>query len=207
MKHSNPEVDAYIENAADFAQPILRKIRRLVHKGCPEVRETIKWSSPHFDYQGIMMGMASFKAHINLGFWKGAEMSDPESLFAGAMGKTCVTAIKISKISELPSDKILLAYVKEAAKLNAAKLDAPKKKAGKKKVARKQAVPSDLGAALKKNRKAHATFEGFSNSHQNEYIEWLSESKQEATRNKRLAQAIEWMAEGKPRNWKYMKKW
>ena len=63
--------------------------------------------------------------------------------------------------------------------------------------------PPDLAAALKKNAQARATFDGFSPSHKKEYIEWIVEAKRDETRQRRLSQAIEMLAEGKTRNWKY----
>ncbi len=70
MASKDPRIDAYIAKSADFAQPILKHLRKVVHAGCPKVEETLKWSMPHFDYKGVMCGMAAFKAHCVFGFWK-----------------------------------------------------------------------------------------------------------------------------------------
>ncbi len=205
MKTTSPQVDAYIARSAEFARPILERIRKVFHKGCPELEETIKWGVPHFDYKGIMGGMAAFKQHVSFGFWKGELMSDPQGLFK-ADPKQSMCAVKASKPADLPPEKVLVAYVKQAAKLN----DEGKKVSrmtgkGTRKDAKDIKPPADLLAALKKNKKALAAFEGFNYSNRKDYVEWITEAKQEATRQKRLATAIEWMAAGKPRNWKYMK--
>jgi uncharacterized protein YdeI (YjbR/CyaY-like superfamily) len=204
MKNASPQVDAYIEESADFAKPVLVKLRKLVHKGCPVAEETIKWGNPYFVHKGMLAGMAAFKAHVGFSFWKGKLLSDPHGLFDG-VGNTGMTAIKATDVSELPPDKVMLQYIREAVELNDA--DGKPKETKPKKKAAKLKVPDYFIAALKKNKKARATFESFSQSHRNEYVEWIVEAKQEATRTKRLGTAIEWMAEGKPRNWKYMKSW
>jgi uncharacterized protein YdeI (YjbR/CyaY-like superfamily) len=204
MSNRLPEVDAYIAQAAPFARPILERLRALFHKACPLVQETIKWSFPHFEYHGVLGSMAAFKQHVSFGFWKGKLISDSQGLFRG-IGKTTMNALRLETLADLPSDKVLLAYIKEAARLNeeGVRLPPAKKKATKKKPL---AVPDYFLAALRKNQKALATFESFSPSHKREYVEWITEAKQEATREKRLATAIEWLSEGKPRNWKYMRK-
>ena len=205
MKNTSPKVDAYIEKSGDFAKPILTKLRKLVHRGCPGVEENIKWGAPHFEHDGILVGMAAFKKHVVFNFWKGKMLSDPLSLFEG-VGTTSMAAIKAADVSELPPDKAMLQYIREAVKLNQAD-GKPREPKSRKKAAKKFKVPDYLTAALKKNKKARATFEGFSPSNRNDYVEWVVDAKQEATRAKRLSTAIEWMAEGKPRNWKYMKNW
>ena len=202
MKNTSPEVDRYIEKAAPFAQPILKRIRSAFHKANADVTETIKWGFPHFEYKGVLGSMAAFKAHVSWGFWKGRLMSDPLGILP-AVGETSMSAQKVTGLADLPSEKDIIAYVQEAVRLNeeGAKLDrGPRKARGE------LAIPDDFASALKKNAAAKKTFDGFSASHRREYIEWITEAKQEATRQKRLAQAIEWMAEGKARNWKYARK-
>ncbi len=192
-------VDAYIAKSADFAKPILTHLREVVHETCPDVEETMKWSFPHFMYEGMLCSMASFKEHCAFGFWKGSLIvDDGNGKSAEAMGQLG----RITKLSDLPPNRVLARYIKKAMALNesGAKVT-PKPKHPKKALA----VPDYLTAALKKNKKALATFEGFSPSHRREYIEWITEAKGEDTRQRRLEQAIEWMAEGKPRNWKYMR--
>ncbi|HEY6066297.1 MAG TPA: YdeI/OmpD-associated family protein [Thermoanaerobaculia bacterium] len=196
MGKKDPRIDAYIAKSADFAKPILKHLREIVHKGCPGVEETVKWSMPHFDYRGApLAGMASFKAHCAFGFWKGSLIVPGSSDAMGQFGR-------ITSLSDLPSDKVLTGYVQKAAKLNEDNVKVPRPvKHPKKEIP----MPPDLAAALKKNAKARATYEGFTPSHKREYLQWITEAKAEETRQKRLGNAIEWMAEGKPRNWKYMK--
>ena len=201
MANRNPEVDAYIDKSAAFAQPILEKIRMLFHAACPQIQEVMKWSFPHFEYKGLVGSMAAFKQHCSFGFWKGKLLKDPHRLFNG-VGDTSMGGMKVSSLTDLPSDKILLAYIKEAVALNEDGVKAP---IAKKKPKKALVVPDYFLAALRKNKEALAVFEAFSPSHQREYVEWVTEAKQEATRAKRLAQAIDWMAQGKSRNWKYEK--
>ena len=200
MAKTDPRIDAYIGKSADFAQPILRHIREVVHQGCPEVEETMKWSFPHFDYKGIMISMAAFKGHCSLNFWKGQEVLGSAAQ-EGGMGQFG----RLTSVKDLPSRKVLLGYVKKAVALNDAGVRPAwaAERAEKRKAAEVE-VPEALAAALKKNEKAAATFEAFSPSHRREYVEWITEAKREETRTKRVAQAVEWLAEGKPRNWKYL---
>ena len=200
MAHESPEVDAYIDEAAEFARPILRKVRKLFHKACPQIQETIKWGFPHFEHLGIVGSMAAFKRHVNFGFWKANLLGDPHKLFQ-PVGNTSMGAAKVTDVSELPSDKILLETIREAVSLNEKGIEAPP---APKKPKKEQAIPDYLMEALRKNKKALATFEAFAYSHKKEYVQWITEAKQEATRAKRLATALEWLAQGKPRNWKYM---
>lgn len=200
---TDKRVDAYIAKSADLAKPILNHLRELVHNACPEVEEKMKWSFPHFDYKGMMCSMAAFKEHCAFGFWKASLMKDAGKFIR--VGETAMGHLgRIKSLDDLPSDRILLSYIKEAMKLNDndVKLPARKQTPAGKKVVR---VPADLRRALAKNMRAQATFAGFSHYRKKEYIEWLTEAKTQATRARRLATAIEWMAEGKMRNWKYMK--
>ena len=200
---TDPRVDAYIAKSADFAQPILRHIREVVHSACPDVVEEMKWSFPHFSYKGMLCSMASFKAHCAFGFWKGS-LVIPEGKDTG-MGQLG----KITSLDDLPSKRELSAYVKKAMQLNDDGVPAPyvtaRRAAAKTKVAKPLVIPPELTAALKRNKKALAAFGAFSPSHKREYAEWITEAKREETRERRVAQAVEMIAEGKSRNWKYEK--
>lgn len=190
-------VDAYIAKSADFARPILEHLREVVHEGCPEVEETIKWGFPNFQYKGMLCNMAAFKEHCTFGFWKGSLVLDAADRQSDqAMGQLG----RITGLADLPPRKKLVAYVNKAKGLNDAGVKVVKKPKPKPALE----TPTDLLAALKKNKKAHATFEKFPPSHRREYVEWIVDAKTDETRQRRLAQAVEWMAEGKPRNWKYM---
>lgn len=197
MANRIPEVDAYIENSPTFAQPILEKIRKLFHKACPQIQEVMKWSFPHFEYMGLVGSMAAFKQHCSFGFWKGKLLKDPHKVFGG---QATMGGLRVSSLADLPSDKILLAYIREAVALNEQGIKIPKaKKAAKKELV----IPDYFMAALKKNKEALAIFEAFSPSHQREYVEWVTEAKRDETRQKRLATAMQWMTKGKARHWKY----
>lgn len=201
MGKQDKRVDAYIDKSADFAKPVLEHLRKLVHTACPDVKETIKWGFPHFDYKGIICSMASFKQHCAFGFWKAALMTD-KSLLKMAASETAMGHLgKIHSVKDLPPDNLLTRYIKEAAKLNeiGAKLVKPKT------VQKKLTIPAYFTKALKANPSAQSTFARFSYSNKKDYIEWITEAKTEATRNKRLATSVKWLAEGKVRNWKYMK--
>jgi uncharacterized protein YdeI (YjbR/CyaY-like superfamily) len=198
MAAKDPRIDAYIAKSADFSKPILKHLRKVVHAGCPQVEETIKWSMPHFDYKGVICGMAAFKEHCAFGFWKADLILDHDKQAKkngmGSFG--CIKSLK-----DLPNDKILVGYVKKAAALNEAGIKAPGRRQPKKRAP--IPVPAYFAAALKKNAKARKTFENFSPSHRREYLEWITEAKREETRNERMATSIKWLADGKPRNWKY----
>jgi uncharacterized protein YdeI (YjbR/CyaY-like superfamily) len=201
MPSKDPRIDDYISKSAKFAQPILKHLRKLVHLGCPKVQETMKWSFPHFDYKGIMCSMAAFKNHCSFGFWKATLMIDEKELL-NRVGKTDMAHFdKITSLNDLPPDEIIISYIKEAARLNEEEVKLPPKKPSTDK--KELAVPEELNTALKKNKKALSTFESFSPSHKKEYIQWISEAKTDATREKRLETAIKWMSEGKGRHWKY----
>jgi len=193
----DPRVDAYIAAAADFARPILKHLRTLVHRGCPDVEETMKWSFPHFDHRGIMCGLAAFKSHCAFGFWKGKLVVDPKTnRSAEAMGQFG----RITGLQDLPPDATIVAMVREAARLNEEGIAVPRRRAAPKKEA---VVPPDLAAALRAAKGARAAFDGFTPGKRREYVEWLAEAKTEETRKRRLATAVAWIAEGKSRNWKY----
>lgn len=201
MAKIDPRIDAYIAKAAPFAKPVLNHLRALVHKACPDVEETIKWGFASFDYKGPLCSMASFKQHMSFGFWKASLMKDAEKLKdnqeegMGHLGK-------ITGMKDIPSDKVMLSYIKEAAMLNEKGIKLPPRK---KTEAKEVVAPDYFLKAIKKNKKAATTYETFSPSCKKEYIMWVTEAKTEETRNKRLETTVEWMAEGKQRNWKYMK--
>lgn len=198
MPSQDPRIDAYIAKSPAFAQVILPHIRAQIHAHCPDAVETIKWGMPHFEYRGsIFCACAAFKQHCGFGFWLG-ELLPIDVKFDTAMGQFG----RITTLADLPGDKEFAKLIKQAMQLHDAGVKAPSRS---KPAAEKQAleVPPAFLAELKKNKLALATFEGFSPSKKKEYVEWYTEAKTDATRDKRLAQAIEWMAEGKSRNWKY----
>ena len=195
----NKQFDAYIAKSPDWAQPILTRLREIVHEACPDVEEELKWSSPTFMYHGIMCGMVAFKEYATFHFWKG-ELVTGTPLGANDMGAASQFG-RMTSIKDLPPKKTLVAYIKKAMKLNeeGVKVERSKKKRPA------LPMPNDFLSAIKKNKKAFASYEAFSPSHRREYIEWIIDAKTDATRGKRVAQAVEWMAEGKSRNWKYQR--
>ncbi|MFL6514858.1 MAG: YdeI/OmpD-associated family protein [Chthoniobacterales bacterium] len=200
MGKKDPRVDAYIKNAALFAKPILKYLRKAVHTGCPEVEETIKWSMPHFDYNGIMCGMAAFKKHCAFGFWKSKLILLPNgNTSKDAMGQFG----RVRSLDDLPPEKTLIAYVRKAAELNDSGAKVPGRNKPKKRPPFK--TPPDLLKALGKNASAGKTFEDLSASGKREYVEWIVSAKREETRKRRLDTAIEWLSEGKKHNWRYIK--
>ena len=195
------KVDTYIAKAQPFAQPILRHVRALVHEVCPDCEEKIKWGMPAFDYKGPLMGIAAFKAHAVFGFWKAKLLDDPKGLLSQdeAMGH----GGRLTSLKDLPSDRDLKNFIKQAMKLNDEGIKVPRVKSAPK---AELPVPDYFARGLKKNAAAKKIFENFSPSQRREYIEWLTEAKTEATRETRLETAIEWISEGKIRNWKYIRK-
>lgn len=199
MGRRDRRIDAHIEDAPQFARPILRHLRQVVHAACPAVEEDLKWQRPHFGSKGIMCGMAAFKQHCVFGFWRGAEIIRPgDRKDQEAMGQFG----RITALTDLPPDRTIKRYIKTAMEINDSGVKPPRRE--KRRPRRALPVPGDLARALKRSRKARLAFEGFSPSHRREYIEWITEAKAAETRTRRLETAIEWMAVGKPRNWKYM---
>ena len=202
IESRDPRIDAYIAKSAAFAQPILEHVRNLMHAACPQVEETIKWGMPAFVYRGKMLcGMGAFKQHATLGFWQAPNIADADLSRSGeAMGQFG----RITAIGDLPGPRELIRLAKQAME----RIEAGATRGSSKSSQPKPpvAAPEDLLAALKRNAKARATYEGFSPSQKRDYVNWIEEAKREETRKSRLAQAVEWMAEGKIRYWKYQTK-
>jgi uncharacterized protein YdeI (YjbR/CyaY-like superfamily) len=193
MGKRDSRVDAYIAKSADFAKPVLIELRDAVHAACPAVEEDIKWGNPAFMYKGMMCGMVAFKQYAMFMLWK-------HDLIFGKDDKRRDNALsKLTKVSDLPPKRVLAGYIRQAAALN----DQGVKVERERRPPAPVKVPAVLAAALKKHAKALAAFNAFSPSNQREYAEWITGAKTDQTRTKRLAQAIEWMAQGKTRNWKY----
>ena len=188
-------VDAYIAKAAPFAQPILNHVRERVHAVAPEAEETLKWSMPSFTIDGkILLGMAAFKAHATLGFWRGQELGlAPSQEAMGQLGK-------LRSLDDLPPDDELDAMIRKAVEL-ARSAPAPRKAKSEPKPPPQ--MHPEFATALAGNAKAKAALEGFPPSAQREYLDWISDAKQDSTRAKRIADAVEWLSEGKRRHWKY----
>jgi uncharacterized protein YdeI (YjbR/CyaY-like superfamily) len=196
MAKKDPRIDAYIANAQPFARPILRHLRKLFHQGCPDLEETMKWSSPHFNSHGEMMvGMAAFKEHCGFGFWKAALLfptSDKSPEAIGQFGK-------IRTLADLPPDAKIVKLVQAAAKLNEEGIKVKRPKAAPKPELK---APADLVKALAKNAQAKAEFAALRPSHRREYVEWILEAKREETRAARIEKTVAQCAEGKSLYWK-----
>lgn len=197
MAHRDPRVDTYIAQSPAFAQPILGHLRTIVHAACPDAEESIKWRCPHFSYQGkLICSMAAFKQHCSFHFWHGKEV-------VGETGHEGMGQFgKLTSIKELPPGSELASYVRKAMALRDAdtkkqRLASPRKPPPE--------LPADFAAALKKHAAARKVYEAFSPSAQRDYVDWIMEAKTDVTRQKRMATALEWLAEGKHRNWKYQK--
>jgi uncharacterized protein YdeI (YjbR/CyaY-like superfamily) len=193
----SPKVDAYIAHAKPFAQPILDHLRELMHKACPEVEESIKWSQPFFSYRGtILANMSGFKAHCHFGFWDKGMAEELRNSGDGPLRQ-------IVSVKDLPADRQMLTWIRQtAAHVDDGTYRSPIAER-EKKVKPEAKVPPDFASALKKNKTAEKSFASFSPSCRREYVDWIVDAKREATRASRIATAVEWIAEGRQRNWKY----
>jgi uncharacterized protein YdeI (YjbR/CyaY-like superfamily) len=201
MEQYDSRVDAYIEKSPEFAKPILTHLRNLVHQASSELRETMKWSCPFFEYEGPVCQLVAFKQHCGFGFWKATLMDDPHDILnkhpdtAGSFGR-------ITSLADLPADDILIQYIQHALSLNVQGVKAPARPKSQPEKG-PMAIPADFAEQLSLNAVLNQQFEKFSPSQKKEYLSWFEEAKTEATRAKRLATAVEWISEGKTRMWKY----
>ncbi|QJB69842.1 YdeI/OmpD-associated family protein [Parasphingorhabdus halotolerans] len=196
MGSANPLIDAYVEKAQDFAKPILIHLRALIHEARPDIEEAVKWGMPFFTLNGKnLCNIAAFKGHAVFGFWEGLNVEIPKSKDAmGHLGR-------IRSLDDLPSDKEMLAMIRSVIK----QMEHPEKAKAKpiKRPVKVPPMPDDFAAAIAAKSKAQETYDGFAPSHKRDYLEWVIDAKRDETRQKRIKQAVEWMAEGKDRNWKY----
>jgi uncharacterized protein YdeI (YjbR/CyaY-like superfamily) len=193
---TDPRIDAYIARQADFARPILEHLRAVLHEDCPACEETLKWSSPSFMYKGkILAGFAAFKAHATFGYWSGSQVLEASPEQQSAMGQFG----RLTSLGDLPSRAVLAELTSKAMKL----VDDGVKPVRNKHKKPPFSVPQDLRAAIDAVPAAAATFDNFPPGQQREYADWVSDAKRDETRARRLAQSVEWLAEGKRRNWKY----
>lgn len=204
MADIDSRVDEYINKSADFAKPVLQHLRKTIHTACPDVKETMKWGFPNFEYAGaILCSMAAFKQHCTFGFWLGSLMSDSDNLLEKVGEKTSMGQFgQLKSMKDLPAEEVLIRYINEAMALNEKGVKVKKEKPS---TPKEIETPSFFLDALQKNAAAITAYQKFSPSHKKEYVEWINEAKTEATRSKRVATAIEWIAEGKTRHWKYAK--
>lgn len=203
MVQRSSEVSGYIAAAAPFARPILKHLRGLFLRADPRMEETIKWGAPFFELEGIVGSISAFQRHVSLGFWKGDELRDPQRVF-DKVGRTQMAMARFERVDDLPSDRALLDLIRQAVELNEAAVQKPKRatKARRRRTAAPK-VPADLAKGLARSSQARATFEALSPGKQREYVDWIEKAVRPQTRERRLAQTLEWLAEGKSRNWKY----
>ena len=204
MPTLDQRVDIYIEKSNDFAKPILIRLRKVIHKACPEAKETIKWGFPAYEYKGILCGMAAFKAHCAFNLWKFKLIKDTHGLIEQGERTAMGFWGKITSVKDLPKDEILIEYIKQAMFLNEMGIKPTPQKRSKEKV--ELIISDDFKKALNKNKTAKAIFEAMSYSHKKEYIEYIDEAKREETRKNRIEKSIEKINEGKNHNWKYEKR-
>jgi uncharacterized protein YdeI (YjbR/CyaY-like superfamily) len=203
MSKLNPQFDEYIAGSADFAKPILTHLRGLIHETCPEVEEIMKWGLPHFDYKGDMMCiLAAYKNHCSFSLYKAELMSDEKLIESVKAGQKMGYMDKIKSLSGLPSNETLVAYIKEAMALNENGVKKVKPVAAAPKIIE---LPDYFSEKLETNSVAKEIFESKSSSFRKEYLVWITDAKTEATRQKRMEQSLEWIAEGKGRFWQYQK--
>lgn len=204
MKNANPKFGEYIAKSADFAKPILTHLRQLIHDTCPDVDEIMKWSIPHFDYKGEMMCiLAAYGHHCSFTFWKADLMSDQKLRKNVDPKQPLGYMSKLTSLSDLPSDAGLIAYIKEAMALNenGVKLVIKRKTEAPAVIE----VPDYFAEKLAANPVAKEIFESKSASFRKDYLVWIIDAKTDATRQKRMEESLEWIAEGKGRFWKYEK--
>lgn len=199
---NNQKVTDYITEKPEFTQEIMIQLRTIIHQAAPELSETIKWRQPCFEQDGLVCAFAAFKKHVNFAFFKGKLIDDSAALFEPSDNNE-LTSLKLTCLADIPNEVVLINYIQQAVALNKQKDKKPKTSV--KKVKTELIVPDDLAKALKNEPLANDVFTAFSYSKQKDYIEWLTSAKREATREKRLVTALEWIGEGKSRHWKYEK--
>lgn len=203
MGKYSPQVDEYIEKSPDFAKPILNYLRETAHEFCPDAEEAIKWKFPTFMYKGkILCSIVSFKQYCSMGFWLHSEMKTLKNLETDVEKTNMFSLGKITKLENLPTKPQLKKIILEAMELT--DMGITMKRAAPSKI--EITVPDEFQNALNENKNALDVFKKSSPSFRKEYINWITEAKTETTRNKRMEQALEWISEGKGRNWKYERK-
>jgi hypothetical protein len=205
MGKKDIRVDAYIAKLPDFSKEICTRFRAIVHEAAPDIEEDIKWRQPTFMHNGIVCGMAAFKHHVMIHFWKQALLSGSHARRA-TDDQTLEKLNRLTSAAEMPAKSVIAGFVKAAVKLNDGTAKAPRPMKAATKTRAPLRTPPVFAKALARSPKAKKTYEAFSPSHKREYVEWISDAKSDETRDRRIEQALGWMAEGKPRNWKYMRK-
>ena len=232
MASSDRRVDAYIAHAAPFAQPILARLREDVHAACPDAEEAVKWSMPFFMHAGRNLAhMAAFKAHCAFGFELGRAVVDlgREAQAMGQFGRIT----KLDDLPPRAEVRKLVTKAAALIDAGTRPPRAPKNVFGavadsdadggpairtgngaaggapelpQPPAARIMVVPElppAFAAALARQASARRFFDSLAPGHRRDYVLWIAEAKREETRLRRIAQALDWLAEGKRRNWRY----
>lgn len=203
LPNFTPSVTNYIEKAAPFAQPVLHYLRSLIHKTCPQIEECIKWGFPHFTYKNeIVCSFAAFKQHCAFTFWRAGVITSLAEIAINNEGMGQLGKIK-SKL-DLPNENQLVNCIIEAIQL--IEKGVKPAKSAKQKNNEPIILPAYFSSLLAEFPTAKEKFLSMSNSHQKEYVEWITEAKTETTRNTRMQTCIKWVLEGKGRNWQYQTK-
>ena len=194
------KINLYIAERPEWQRKVLVRLRQLIHSASDEVEENWRWNAPHFDHDGIMLGMVAFKHHVAVWFHKGALVQGPKGLF-GEKEKGSDKGMLGYKLSESDQidEKAFLDLVKQAIKVN----QSGAKLADSKPTRKALVVPPDLEGCLKKNEEAWRHWERFNYTHKKEYVEWITDAKKEETRKRRIAQALEMIREGTSKEEKY----
>lgn len=204
MNNLNKKVDDYIAKSEPFAKPILEHLRAIIHETCPDVGEDIKWGTPHYSYKGDHLCMlGSFKNHCSFSIYKAEFLKDEKIAASVKAGKKFGYMDKVKSVSELPSTETLISLIKEAMSINEQGIKKVIPVSDKPKTLE---TPDYLLDALAANEKAKAVWESKSDAFRKDYLVWIIDAKTDATRQKRIEQSLEWLADGKGRFWQYEKK-
>lgn len=112
---NNQQVEEYIESLSSPQREIARNIRKIIKETFPAIKENFKWNQPSYDYNGSICYIAAFEDHVDVGFFRGAHMDDPNHILKGT-GKQ-LRHLKVRKLEDI-NKVVIKEFVKEAVKLN-----------------------------------------------------------------------------------------
>lgn len=195
MNEASENITAYIEKATPEFKEVMIALRSVLNNPNFDIKEDWKWGAPNFNNEGMICWLAHFRNHVGMNFFKGTLIKDKYNLFTHYREEKGNRQLKFSDINQIIPEQIEY-YIEEAIKLNQENIKVVKKEID-------TSLPLDLETELNNNPKAKMFFESLAPSYKRDYIEWIEEAKREATRTKRLATTMEWLSEGKKKNWKY----
>ncbi|MCB0792148.1 MAG: DUF1801 domain-containing protein [Flavobacteriales bacterium] len=195
-------INSHIAEQDEWKRRLMVRLRQLIHQVDPGIEETWRWNGPHFDRNGIMLGMSAHKTCVSIWFHKGALLKDPRRLFE-PLEKDEAKGMRVYKLKESDAidEKAFTELVKQAVKLNEDGVKLSEAKPARKTLV----VPPELESVLKKDQHAMTNWEGFSYSKKKDYIEWVTDAKREETRKRRIAQAFQLIRDGLALNERYEK--